>query len=449
MKGAAPVVFITGRDPSDGKGGGSNYVRAHARAATRAGFEPHVFCLAERGESRDTEEHDYGVLHRVASPLLPRGILKERTGEQPGRFLARWLATSAVSPYTVMLHAPCLAARVAEFIAARPEARLMHGFYTWGCAGLMAQRQLRRLGIGTVVVNSFYTSADTEVQAKAQGAAASPSLGHRAVFQAERLWIRHAVRRYERQAYTRSRYVLFNYESVRRLLLAVHGPGAEMRRLPYTAEGAFLREGAGHAPEPGPLATLEPRTEPLILTVSRHDPRKGLNVLIRALGRLRASGVRFRACLVSGGPLFTEHQQLAAQLGLADVTRFTSWVDDSYPYLLHADVFVLPSLQEGSGSISLLEAMQAGVAIVASNIDGIPEDVTDGDSALLVEAGNVDQLSDALLHAVTQADLRRQLARRARETFADRFSAGVFVDGLRNFYGELCERPSRSGSRSG
>jgi len=234
--------------------------------------------------------------------------------------------------------------------------------------------------------------------------------------------------------------VLFNYESVRRLLRSAHGAGAEMRKLPYTTESAFVREAEGHAPEPASLAGWEPRDAPLILTVSRHDPRKGLHVLIRALGRLRASGVRFRACLVSGGPLFTEHQQLAAQLGLAEVTRFAGWVDDPYAYLRHADVFVLPSLQEGSGSISLLEAMQAGAAIVASGVDGIPEDVTDGDSAVLVEPGDVDQLSRALHRVLTDGDVRSRLAGRARETFAKRFSAGVFVDGLRQFYGEMYER---------
>ena len=85
--------------------------------------------------------------------------------------------------------------------------------------------------------------------------------------------------------------------------------------------------------------------------------------------------------------------------------------------------------------------MHAGVAIVASGIDGIPEDVTDGDSALLVEPGNVDQLSRALLRLIADVDLRRRLASRARERFAEKFSSGVFVNALRTLYDEMYTQP--------
>jgi glycosyltransferase involved in cell wall biosynthesis len=105
--------------------------------------------------------------------------------------------------------------------------------------------------------------------------------------------------------------------------------------------------------------------------------------------------------------------------------------------LRNADIFVLPSLEEGSGSVSMLEAMQAGLAIVASNIDGIPEDVTGGDSALLVEPGNVDQLSQAIESLLNDAELRRRLQRRAREIFVKRFSAESFTNALAVLYAEL------------
>ena len=115
----------------------------------------------------------------------------------------------------------------------------------------------------------------------------------------------------------------------------------------------------------------------------------------------------------------------------------TSWVADPYPYVARADVFALPSLQEGSGSVSLLEALQAGAAVIASNVDGIPEDVKDGDSALLVEAGDVSALSQALGRLVTDAALRRRLQRRARETFDEKFSAEILVSALRATYTDL------------
>jgi glycosyltransferase involved in cell wall biosynthesis len=69
---------------------------------------------------------------------------------------------------------------------------------------------------------------------------------------------------------------------------------------------------------------------------------------------------------------------------------------DPRPYFRHADVFVLPSLEEGSGSVSLIEALEAGVAVVASDIDCIPDEVADGDSVLLFPPADAAAFTDAL-----------------------------------------------------
>ncbi len=135
--------------------------------------------------------------------------------------------------------------------------------------------------------------------------------------------------------------------------------------------------------------------------------------------------------------LLADHRRLAQKLRLGDAVAIEGEVADSQVYLRHADVFVLPSLEEGSGSLSLIEALQAGVAVVASNIDGIPEDVVDGDSAVLVEPGNVFALRDAIRGMVTDSGLRQRLARRSRETFEERFSADGFTEALGAIYAEL------------
>jgi glycosyltransferase involved in cell wall biosynthesis len=423
------VVFVTGRNPTRGKGGGTCYVRAHMRAAQRAGYAPHVFCLdAENGVS----EEDFGVVHRVVPPPLFRRALAASVAGKPPPFLAHWLGGFVLSPYAVAAHSGRLAASIERFLVDRAGPHLIHGFYTWGCIGLDVRERMRRRGVETAVVSSVYTTARHEADAKTRGARAGRWL-HRAVFRAERLWIERAVARHERRAYRESRLVLLNYESVRRLFLAEHGAGAETRKTPYSAEAAFFAEGA---PEP----QHPPRTRedaPLIVSVSRHDPRKGLDVLIRALAALKRDGVRFRACLVSGGPLLDQHRRLAERLGLADTATFTGWVADAQPFLAGADIFVLPSLQEGGGSLALLEAMQAGAAVIASNVDGIPEDVVDGDSALLVEPGDADALRGALARALGDAALRQALRRRARAAHAERFSADAFAAAMARVYAEL------------
>jgi glycosyltransferase involved in cell wall biosynthesis len=260
------------------------------------------------------------------------------------------------------------------------------------------------------------------------------------------LWTRLVVEREERQVYHKADLLTYNYDSVRRLFIERHGEGVEMRKLPYTSESAFLHEDAeeslrGRIEAPSCLTdwrgTDSLSDAPLIVAVSRHDPRKGIDELLRALERLRASGGRFRACLVGHGPLLESHRRMARQLRLDDVVMITGWVPDPFAYLCHADIFVLPSFQEGSGSLSLIEALQAGLPVVASNVDGIPEDVADGDSALLVPPGDTIALSHALTRAMTDLDLRIRLQRRARETFVEKFSAQTFTAALRDLYAEL------------
>lgn len=420
-----PIVFVTGWNPTHGKGGGSAYVRAHMRAALHAGYEPHIFCIDSASGEQD---ESFGTVHRIV-PARPfrRSLAAAAAGKAQG-FLGHWFTGFAFSPYNSVAHKARLAAAIERFLGGRPGPHVIHGFYTWGCAGLDVRARLRRRGTECAVVSSIYTTARHEAEGKARGAGAAPVL-HRAVFRAERLWIENVVRRQERRVYRESRLVLANYEAVRRRLLAEHGPGAETRLVPYCAESAFFDS----APPTGDAGA----DDPLIVSVSRHDPRKGVDVLIRALAALRERGVRFRACIVSGGPLIELHRRLVAELDLEETTTLTGWVENARPYFRSAGIFVLPSLQEGSGSLSLLEAMQAGAAIVASNVDGITEDVADGESALLVEPGNADALSRAIERALGSAELRVRLGRAARATQAARFSPEAFVAAMGKIYAEL------------
>ena len=78
------------------------------------------------------------------------------------------------------------------------------------------------------------------------------------------------------------------------------------------------------------------------------------------------------------GELLYAHRLLAKNLGLGSTTVLTGLVPDPLSYLSCADIFVLPSIRECSGSLALLEALQAGAAVIASDVDGIPEDVKHG-----------------------------------------------------------------------
>jgi glycosyltransferase involved in cell wall biosynthesis len=414
-----PIVLVAGNNILEITGGHPSYVRAHAWAARRAGFDPHLFTLAR---AAGTVEAPFGTVHRsrVRVGIERWPVLRHRKNQLVWRYAV-------------------LARAVASFVRAHGNVRLVHSFGVFGSVGTMARDMLRPHGIEIVPVLSSYDTVTRESTAKARGLRPAHGSLQRLIHAAELAWIRRVVARYERQGYLGSRLVLVNYDSVRRLLTDTFAIGDKIRKLTYSSEAAFLRPSpVGSSPRPTAFPEgLPPGDAPLVVAVSRHDPRKGVDVLLHALARLRRAGTRFRACMVGGDALLPHHRRLTAQLGIADVAALVGEVPDPYPYLEQADVFVLPSLEEGSGSVSLLEALQAGVAAVASAVDGIPEDVTDGETALLVPPGDSAALASAIQRLLTDEALRKDMARRGRRLFEDRFSSDVFSAALRETYAEL------------
>jgi glycosyltransferase involved in cell wall biosynthesis len=408
------VVVVAGRDPLSEPGGGhSRYVAAHARAALRAGYCPHLFCVAPGAGQVET---DFGIIHRVASPFRPFRQLM------------------------VAGHAPPLASAIEAFARSRQGPLVIHGFGVWGYAGVLAHERLARRGVRAIPILSSYTTYLVEARAVRRATMAYPA--RRRVLSAYReLWVRIAVRRLERRAYRGSRLVLVNYETIRRMVAEQFGPDLECRKMPYASESAFLRDdGPAAPPSAGPTPPADgARTDepPLVVAVARQEPRKGIAVLLRALARVRARGIPFRASLAGPGVLLDDHRRLARRLGLDPVVSVQGLVADAFGLIGQADVFVMPSLSEQSGSLAVLEALQAGRAIVASGVDGIAEDVTDGHDALLVPAGDERLLAGALARALVDEPLRRRLGTRARETFEARFSARAFAAALGALYREL------------
>jgi glycosyltransferase involved in cell wall biosynthesis len=402
-----PIVMVAGHDPSAYAGGHSSYVIAHALAAADAGFSPQVFCTSTHSER---EPMEYGTLWRVASPM-PHGYRSEP------------------------VQRPFLARGVARYLAGlkEPGPHILHSFGAWAASGVAVTRMVAPRGISTVPIASAFTTLAHENRAKVLALAPEHGLSARLHYHRDYLWVRAVASRAERRGYRESALVLVNYESVRRLVLDACHPPPPLRVVPYAAPSAFRDRGdGGHRPR----ESGSPKP-PLIVSIARHDPRKGLDVLLRALAGLARTGTRFRAVLAGTGPLLAAHRRLVTELGLEDRVEVPGEVEDVFTYLNRAQIFVLPSFEEGSGSVALLEALQAGTAVIASRCDGIPEDLHDGEDALLVEPGDVYDLERALALLLGNGRLRAQLAGRARTLFEERFSVERFAHALGGCYLEL------------
>ena len=166
-----------------------------------------------------------------------------------------------------------------------------------------------------------------------------------------------------------------------------------------------------------PWQSDQRQSEPSIAMVARMAPPKRHDLLLQALAVLAREGLCPPVQLLGDGPERGAHQRLAGQLGLAHV-HFGGDVHNVAEQLARHPVFVLLSDHEGL-PMSLLEAMRAGMAIVASRLPGVQELLVDGESALLVD-NEPQAIAQALRQLLQDADLRRALAAAARARYEAR-----------------------------
>jgi glycosyltransferase-like protein len=170
---------------------------------------------------------------------------------------------------------------------------------------------------------------------------------------------------------------------------------------------------------------------PLLLSVGGIEPRKGSDVLVRALAQLcRGPGDR-PVLAVVGGHSFQDHRwyrdavlaelpSLGLQIG-ADVLLIGTVEDEEMPsWYAAADVLAFPSIKEGFG-LAVLEAMSAGTPVVTSDLPVFREYLVNGRDALLVPVGDMDALARSLSQALAPGRLRDELVRSGRRV-ASRFT---------------------------
>jgi glycosyltransferase involved in cell wall biosynthesis len=167
--------------------------------------------------------------------------------------------------------------------------------------------------------------------------------------------------------------------------------------------------------------------------VALFRPRKGIEVLLRALALLRSQGLPVRLRAVGDFETADYGQQvknLAGQLGLDDAIDWAGFHRDVDGQLAQMDLLVLPSLFGEGMPMVLLEAMSAGLPIVTTRVEGIPEAIRDGQEGLLASPGDSDDLARAISRVVSgQVDwheLRAACLRRHAERYSDvRMAADV------------------------
>jgi glycosyltransferase involved in cell wall biosynthesis len=182
------------------------------------------------------------------------------------------------------------------------------------------------------------------------------------------------------------------------------GPG---RRRRWIGNGVDVRR---FRPAPGLKTPGQPVT---ITCVARFEPVKNHALLFDALRILKLRSDPFRVRLVGEGRLRPGYETLCARLGIADRVEFLGYRDDVHELLARSDIAVLTSIKEGVPRAAL-EAMAAGVPVVATRVPGTAEAVRSGETGFLVPLGDAPALAAALALLIADPALRSAMGARGR-----------------------------------
>lgn len=176
-----------------------------------------------------------------------------------------------------------------------------------------------------------------------------------------------------------------------------------------------------------------------IVSVGRLAEPKDFSTLVAAFAHLAPGTARLR--VLGDGPQRAGLETEIAAYGLTDSVELTGEVSDVGSRLAESDVFVLSSRSEGM-PLSALEAMAAGLPVVATDVGGLHEIVADGETGVLVQPGRPDELAQALGRLVGDAELRRTMGEAARRRAEERFSLPRWRAAHLELYRRLLRNPT-------
>jgi len=215
--------------------------------------------------------------------------------------------------------------------------------------------------------------------------------------------------------YTRSRFA------------SAFGPAASLEYLPPGVNTDRFR------PDPGARAELRDRyrlgERPTVVCLSRLVPRKGQDMLIKALPSIRQRVDGAALVVVGGGPYLDALRKLAKDCGVADNVTFTGGVPGGELAAHHAlaDVFAMPCRTRGAGidveglGIVFLEASATGVPVIAGESGGAPEAVQHNKTGLVVDGRSVSQVADAVTELLSDRDRAAAMGTAGRKWVTSRW----------------------------
>lgn len=187
-----------------------------------------------------------------------------------------------------------------------------------------------------------------------------------------------------------------------------------------------------------PVRTGQPSAVLRLVMVARFAQPKSPEDVLKALAILRGAGGKFsvEVDFIGDGPDLARVQRIAKELEVKEAVRFLGNRTDVQTLLPHYDGFLLISQWEGF-PISILEAMRTGLPVIASQVGGVEEAVTEGENGFLVPKGDITVLAEKIRYAAQHREDFATMGQRGRQMFLAQFTAEKMMTQLVSLY-EAC-----------
>jgi glycosyltransferase involved in cell wall biosynthesis len=404
-------VFILGKSPFEEIGGYAAYSYSLSKCLRSLGYDAHIISLSSRTRVENTP---IGTVHYINSKM-------------------RFLGTIAYPLIGLVF-----ANYISKIVKDSNEKYVVHGIGPYGMGGAFLKR---KHGNRVFLTSSYFTTLGDEVYWMKRAVRPSDygitcSMKYALAYVLCSSFI---LKWFEKFLLDKNDVIMVHYDSSKKLLIRDYGvEDGKIAKIPYYVE-LYMRKVEKDNERLGKKLRESSKT-PLCVTICRQDPRKGINYLLYAI-KMVLQKYDVNMIIVGGGPLLEKNKALAKKLGLDGKVNFTGRVNDICPFLQEADLFVLPSLQEGSGSLSVLEAMKLGIPVIATKCSGgIDEDIEDGISGILVPPEDASSLAQAIQRVICDRSLSSFLSKNAAKTYNSKFNMRAMAEAISKIYNYALQR---------
>lgn len=171
-------------------------------------------------------------------------------------------------------------------------------------------------------------------------------------------------------------------------------------------------------------------------TISRLDPIKNQKMMITAFSQVQQSNPNSKLLIIGDGPMRQELEQHTLKLGVKDSVVFTGFIINPQRYFCLMDIFLLPSLSEGT-SMTLLEAMAFSLPCIVTDVGGNPEIIKHNESGLVTHNDDADCLTKAMLLLIEDDTLAMSLGKSGQQRYKEIFTIDKMVSAYQEIYRKL------------